>query len=275
MNCGFRSVALLFACLACCTASRAGEPRTNPDEVDRARRLESMKLSATQYTIRLRDGREDPLKLVDTLVLRWSNPENAATDGTIFLWTHRGRPAVALGLFTYDNEKFSHECQSLTTSPLSAANASGVVWSPSAPGIHFSQIENAEAPAATSARRLRQMKDLAARFNATFVGFAENQNPIELRLLTKPLYRYGTDDDPMVVDGGLFAYVQGTDPQLLLLLEARKGAEMGWHFAFARAASGEVTASYEGRDVFSVPKYDFRADPKGPFLILRQQPVPE
>jgi hypothetical protein len=233
-----------------------------------------MKLSASQYTIRFRDSREDPLKLVETPVLRWSNPENAATDGTVFLWTHRGRPAVALGLFTYDNEKFSHEWQSLTTSPVSAANAAGVVWSPSAPGVRFSQIEDAEGPSVNAAGRLRQMKDLAARFTATFVGFAENQNPIELRLLTKPLYRYGAGDDATLVDGGLFAYVQGTDPQLLLLLEVRKDAEMGWHFAFARAASGALIARYEGREVFAVPKFDFRANPDQPFLILRQQSVP-
>ena len=39
--------------------------------------------------------------------------------------------------------------------------------------------------------------------------------------LSQPLYRYGGDDSG-VLDGGLFVFVQGTDPEVFLLIEARR-----------------------------------------------------
>jgi hypothetical protein len=101
---------------------------------------------------------------------------------------------------------------------------------------------------------------------------------VELRLLPQPLFRYEPDREvPDLVDGALFAFVQGTDPQSLLILEARRdGTKVGWHFAFARLASGAVAARYHQREVFSVPKYDFqRRDPRMPYYLLANQPVPE
>ena len=41
---------------------------------------------------------------------------------------------------------------------------------------------------------------------------------LELRLLATPLYRY-RDTSPEGSDGALFAFVQGTDPEVLLLVE--------------------------------------------------------
>ena len=116
----------------------------------------------------------------------------------------------------------------------------------------------------------------AGKFSSTYVGFAENQTPLELRLLPQPLFRYETGNDPELIDGALFAFVQGTDPQSLLLLEARDDAKTArWYFAFARMASGAVTAHYQDREVFSVPKYDFQRNPTKPFLLLPMQIVEE
>jgi hypothetical protein len=52
--------------------------------------------------------------------------------------------------------------------------------------------------------------------------------PWELRLLPKPLYRYASRSQK-VLDGALFAYVwtRGTDPEWLLLLEARDDGALG------------------------------------------------
>ncbi|MBI3864473.1 MAG: hypothetical protein HY290_21535 [Planctomycetia bacterium] len=257
-------------------ATKSDEPTASPDEAGHARRASAMQRSAAQFTIRLRDESERPLKLVTKPIQRWANPENAAKDGTIYLWTDRGRPAVALGLFTYDDDHFSHEWQSLTASSLTASHAAGTEWTTSEPGISFEKLEKVDPPAAAPAARLRQMKALAGRFTATYVGFSENQNPLELRLLPQPLYRYESSEIPELVDGGIFAFVQGTDPQLLLIVEAWKAASgEHWQFACARSASGAVAAKYEGREVFSVPKYDFQHDPRKPFLLLPRQPAPE
>lgn len=103
----------------------------------------------------------------------------------------------------------------------------------------------------------------------------EDEPPVELRLLPRPLFRYEADEAEGIVDGGLFAFVQGTDPQSLLVIEARTDrGTASWHFAFARLASGAVAGRLDDREVFSVAKYDFKRDPRQPFLLLGKQSVP-
>lgn len=65
----------------------------------------------------------------------------------------------------------------------------------------------------------------------------------ELRLLPKPVYRYASDD-PEVLDGALFAFVEATDPEVFLLIEARGRGAVGtqWHYAFARMNSVRLRA---------------------------------
>lgn len=270
------TLAFLLAVAAFSASPVSAQPDDKPDQAGRAGRLEKMTLSAEQYALFAGNDRRQPLKFVEAPIMRWANLEYAARDGTVFLWTRHGRPQAILGLFTYDDDHFSHEWQSLSSRSLTADRAGEVVWSPSEPGINFAVLAEVDAPAETTAARLRQMKALAARFSSTFVGFAENQNPIELRLLPQPLYRYETGDDLEILDGALFAFVQGTDPQALLVLEAHSDGKMRrWEFAFARMASGAVAARFGDKEVYSVLKYDFQRDPRRPFLLLRMQPVPD
>ena len=51
-----------------------------------------------------------------------------------------------------------------------------------------------------------------------------------LRLLTQPIYKYETADS----GGALFAFVEGTDPEVFLMIEARTvDAGSVWHYALA------------------------------------------
>ena len=71
-----------------------------------------------------------------------------------------------------------------------------------------------------------------------------------MRLLPQPLFRYGSEDSE-VVDGALYAFVQGTDPEVILRLEARQtddGPE--WQYALARMNSVKFVAQYQGREVW-------------------------
>ena len=52
-----------------------------------------------------------------------------------------------------------------------------------------------------------------------------------LRMLTTPIARYGKAGGT-VEDGALFAFVEGTDPEVFLLIEARAGEKgPAWHYA--------------------------------------------
>ena len=77
-------------------------------------------------------------------------------------------------------------------------------------------IPNAPTPGETAAQRLRQMRELAKEFTnrQTRRDGVEQEN----RLMTQPIFRYeGTEP---LIDGSLFAFVQGTDPELWLLIKA-------------------------------------------------------
>ena len=50
-------------------------------------------------------------------------------------------------------------------------------------------------------------------FSGAF-GYAQWRH--ELRLMPQPLYRYDADDEGGTFDGALFAFAQGTDPEILL-----------------------------------------------------------
>src|SRR5262249_37749952 len=75
----------------------------------------------------------------------------------------------------------------------------------------------------------------------------------QLRLLPQPLLRYepGVKD---IVDGALFAFSLGTDPEAILVLEAHQaGVKTEWEYAFARFHFIDIKAAYKGREVWHVP----------------------
>ncbi len=54
------------------------------------------------------------------------------------------------------------------------------------------------------------------------------------RLIDQPIYQYGAKDSGDKTGGGDFLFCQGTDPELILLLEARPaGNKLAWHYAVA------------------------------------------
>ena len=103
----------------------------------------------------------------------------------------------------------------------------------------------------------------------------------ELRLLPQPLYRYKSTD-PDVLDGAVFAFVTsaGTDPEALLVLEARKPADKDrpvWHYAVARFTDLNLWVRHKGKEVFTAPliPYDLpRQDPKHRYRVFHDRYIP-
>jgi hypothetical protein len=123
------------------------------------------------------------------------------------------------------------------------------VWTTSAPGLSFKPIPAAPLPAASAPQRLLQMKKLSKSFSAT--KYERDKSQQELRLLTQPVYRYAVEQDGLV-DGALFVFVQGTDPEVFVLLEARGKEKPQWHFAATRMNGVGFDLRYEDQEVWSV-----------------------
>ena len=108
----------------------------------------------------------------------------------------------------------------------------------------------ADAVPESSAARERTIRTLARRFTAREDRLGVKA---ELRLLPRPLYVYADEDRP-ALDGALFAFVYGTDPELLMQIEAqKKPAGLQWQVAFASLASAELTVGLDEKQVWSAP----------------------
>ena len=84
--------------------------------------------------------------------------------------------------------------------------------------------------------------------------FTKQPNKI-LRVQTSALHRYDADHLPeTIVDGALFAYVQGTDPGVVAMVEGRKNAagEETWHIAFARMTVVSANVEYQSATAWEV-----------------------
>jgi hypothetical protein len=103
----------------------------------------------------------------------------------------------------------------------------------------------------------------------------------ELRLLPQPLYRYKSTD-PDVLDGALFAFVTsaGTDPEALLVIEARKPAAGGgpvWHYAAARFTDLNLWVRHKGQEVYTAPYVPHglaKQDPQHRYRVFHDRDIP-
>jgi hypothetical protein len=210
-------------------------------------------------------------------VIRWRNVARGQEgEAMMVVWPQNGRPIAMASIYPWAGYMV-HEFDSLSRGhKLTAREQGRVIWSPATAGVEFHPLSDAAKPATSPAERVRQMKAIAERFKATMTGWsADNSDREELRLLPRPLYRYDLTAEKApelpLLDGGLFAYVQGTDPEVVLIIEAIGTADKAdWQYAFVRATSGGVEAKLGDRVVWTAPKGPVNRDPNLPHFSIRR-----
>lgn len=263
-------------------ASPDGEARQRA-----AQRLQFMKQSVAVYELLLGDdsdaapqGPRAKAMLEAEPLLRWSNI-NGDDDGTLFLWTAGGRPVAIAQAFSVEKGKvWLHEFQSLSVETFSLQRDGQPVWMPRQAGLEFKPLPDAPVPATTVAQRTAQMHAMSRRF-ATSDDYGNNGNLWQLRLLSRPVYRYAIPEAETaeraaaedLIDGAIFASVVGTDPEVLLLLEARRdGSQPTWHYALAPMTSFSLTATLDGKSVWSCPFRGAPFQPQNAFFTIDYRP---
>jgi len=200
-------------------------------------------------------GPSPEAKLLPAPLLRWSQPIRGGDDGALYLWIRQGRPVAAVTFFTFrwprGERVIVHERHSFAAGPLEATWRGQPTWTPTAPGLTFKPLPEAQPPAETGPTRLRQMQAMIRDVAATTTD-AKGSN-WTMRALTKPLHRYEAPDDGLT-DGALFALAQGTDPEAFFFLETRgQGKEAHWEYAIARFTDLAIRVDYRGQKVFTGP----------------------
>lgn len=217
---------------------------------------------AQSYRITTDAEPDRPLELHEPPVLRWSQPVRGGDDGALYVWLRDGRPAVVGTMFCWPHadgyRMVTNEFHALLTEPMTAVRQEEQVWTPR-DGIEWKEFPEAPEPIATRTGRLAQLRQLANRFRGESVDDTTGQK-WELRLLRQPLYRYDLperteESEDAVQDGALFALASGTDPEILMLVEARESrGGRHWHWALARFSDRPLTAWLDDHKVWSVDR---------------------
>lgn len=224
-----------------------------------------------RYDIRHADSAKAALKLHPEPALRWSNALRGEVYGSVYFWTRDGRPeAVASAYQMFHRKQLNIELVSLSEAPLSAKRNDKVRWTPEA-GVTFQPLPDAPAPADTAEKRLLQMRALARKFSGQMAEPGEKDDKFsDLRLMAAPLHKYEGADGS---DGAVFALVTTTDPEILLLLESRKGPSgRAWVWAAARMHFRPLRLSLADKMVWeapaAAPPWEKVRGPAGRYVIL-------
>ena len=229
------------------------------DEPDVQAVAELHRNEAHAYSFFLDSGKMKPVEIQAEPIFKWQNlTAQGGQLGAIYAWMREGRPEVLGTIFSQHEEgkrNVLHEFHTLADAPLTVVSPKDVKWEWKPTGsLPITRLENAGAVADTPAKRLLQMRAISREFSGYTQREAER---IELRLAPQPLIRYQpTRSD--VLDGAIFAFLSsaaGTDPEFMLLIEARKAeanaAEWSWHVGVVRFTERDLVVARKEKEIFS------------------------
>ncbi len=243
----------------------------SPAESDNSRleylvnRLQSLALGETA-------GERRPSELQASPLLTWQNPISGANGG-VFVWTIAGRPVAVTKSHVNDRKQHYVETSITLRDGPQSTQAGSAIWVPEATTAVVVPVTDLAPPRETKAGRLQQMRELAGSFEIEDQWGEDQEELYQLRLLPRPLYRY---EAPMehVIDGALFGYSQGTNPEAVVVIEVVEtdsGSE--WRCQVSRLTGYAVTARRNGDVVLEVPKLN-NTTRTSAFRHVYERPVP-
>lgn len=254
-------------------AEKADDPARKQAE----RRMEYMRQAVQRFAVTIKDQPDSKIEPQKELILRWSNPTTNVKDGSLGVFTHEGRPVVFVELQLHNARTMINEFARLTPARVEVRSAHDevLVWSPGEE--HWSDFEplpDGPQPADREPLRLIQMKRLAEGFRVVD-HFGSKEIVIQdLRLMATPAYRYGGMED--VIDGAVFVFAQGTNPEAILTIEAyRDGDETGWRYAFTPSTIYELDVYVGEKVVWNKPRYMNFGTTRGPYYAFPYRRHPD
>jgi hypothetical protein len=233
--------------ILCIALAGLGQPTTSePESRGSATWTEFYLDAAKQYQVTgSSDGKTVPLN--DRAVFDWTSISDF--NGAVFTWTQNGRPALVTTIFSFPvtnskQRQAVHEFASFAEDELTVVGPDNREWV--APKLKTLQPVPGASPPPGSANPFKlQCRRIAKDFSAHLNRRGERW---DLRLLPTPLVEYRQPSDE-VLGGGLFAFVgYSTDPEILLLIEARKSADgPTWYYQPIRFSDKSLYLSFKDK----------------------------
>jgi hypothetical protein len=262
--------------------SKATSPKTASSKAVVERLQAIHRQEGERWRMFLDDDRKTQAKLNDKPIYVWTNPtRSGGQHGAVWVWMHRGRPVVVGSIFSHPEtgkRMVCHEFHSLAEGKLLPERGDDDQrWDPKV-SVEMLRLPDAPAPEASAARRVIQMRSLSRTFTAHSIDHRKQR--WELRLLPQPLYRYEKPEGD-VQDGALFAFVTsaGTDPEVILVLEARKTATgSAWYYRAIRFSDSDLHVQRLGKEVWNSIRDDrnqLHFNPDHTYRLLRDKSIDE
>jgi hypothetical protein len=217
----------------------------------RDKRVLFMKSALARYTVQVGD-RKEPATVGDPC-LRWTNPISGSADGILGVYAHNGgRPAAIGQFFLNGGKKWVNEFTIIPESDVTILRSGQLFWSPSEYVCKLTDLPRSPLPAAKAALRLAQMRAIAAEFSV-IDSFGATATKQTLRLLPQPVYRYS--EKGKILDGAVFIFALGTDPECCLLVEASQDNDSSrYRYAIAPMSIYQLEARYKDTPVWAIER---------------------
>lgn len=249
----------------------ASESQASPTTLEQAQSV------AKRFEVRLADTTEADgiLPSIERPLLLFGDDPRNLTRGILWGWGS-GRPVAVAELWRGRAENSPYAASLTLTGPeLVAMTSDGTPkWQPAKEQVRFTSLADAPSVAAKANARLRQIKEIARRFEAHEFWDPENSR-FELRLLVQPVHRY-SDSAAEIQDGAMFVFAHGTNPEALLLIEAIGPTieRSKWQYGLVRTSNAESHAELDGKEVWMQPRVKGGATrPADPYFVFSLPPA--
>lgn len=211
-------------------------------------------------------------------VFRHTQPVRGDDIGSMFIWkTKQGRPAAMGVFFSWSDGRkrwVMEEFHSLHDQPIQKSVQGKVTWTSNETGLKWRPVPKAPSPVGATTRMRIQARQMSRRFEAYTEKTPGDRNV--LRNVPEPVYEY-KDVAAGIEYGSVMVSCQGTDTELLLLLEARKSdGKLSWYYALAPFTDYGLFVKLPDETLWQSPKGQLGEDGKAHYWnFVEQRPKPD
>jgi hypothetical protein len=198
------------------------------------------------------------VKRIEKPLLYYSEPTRNHDRGSVWAWGEKGRPVALVKLCQQVGVRSRWKISITNTSggKVRASRDNARWWLENESAVELKDIPDAPTPATEAQQRQRQLRQMAVKFTGHEFWDPDNSR-YELRRLERPLHTYH-DEDSGVQAGALYTLANGTNPEIMLFIEARvdpkNGRKATWQLLVGRLAHAELHLEYDGKEVFTAPR---------------------
>lgn len=254
---GLRRISIIgmlsAASLVCCWS--IADETSDSQKVSPAITKMQGEMSKIKFAVIGEKGKESLAELKPEPILRYTDPQRAFPEATLWIWTVDGRPAGFCKIEQLGNAtapSWQYCVAGAHDERLVARWPDGIAWKSRKPGLAFQKMDYSESAQKSAQLRLAQLRNLSRRFRISTTDRESSKE--EMRILAQPIFRYSNADQNLI-DGAVFGVVSnGTNPDALLLIQVRqpqKDKPEIWEFGCLGMSGDIVAFELDGKPVFN------------------------